>query len=600
MILVDLERAAARRPDRPLFEDLSLTVRTGDRLGVVGRNGTGKSTLLRALAGVDGPEEGTARRGRDVRVAFLPQRPALAPGDVRSSVGRHWEAAAILERLGMGELADADVATLSGGQAKRVALARVLVDEVDLLVLDEPTNHLDLDAIAWLEDRLARFRGGLVVVTHDRHVLDRVTTRILELDRGRGHLHDGGYASYLEAAAERVEREATAESVRRNLARSELAWLRRGAPARTRKPKARIAAATATVEGRSPSPDRPGDLDLAGGGQWGATPRLGDKVVELHGVGHHFGTRPPLFEGLEVDLGPGERLGLVGPNGSGKSTLLDVMAGRLIPSAGRVETGPTVRLGYYDQTGRDLDPAQRVRDAVAGPGGQPNWAQVRLMECFWFDTDAQWAPIGTLSGGEHRRLQLLLVLAGLPNVLLLDEPSNDLDLDTLRALEDHLDAWPGTVVVVSHDRAFLERTVEDVLVLDGRGRAALAPGGYAGYVAARSPARPRSTVVSTGGRPPAPSAGTAGGRDAPFAGSPVSVAARSKLRSPSTVRRLLGRADREMVEAAAERDRLVAELGSDIADHASLRQISRSLAGAEARLAQAEERWLALAEELGG
>ena len=599
MILVDLERASARRPDRALFEDLSLTVNTGDRLGVVGRNGGGKSTLLRALAGVDDPEEGTVRRGREVRVGFLAQRPDLPPGDVRSAVGAHWEAAAILERMGMGGLAGADVATLSGGQAKRVALARVLVDEVDLLVLDEPTNHLDLDAIAWLEDRLARFRGGLVVVTHDRHVLDRVSTRILELDRGRGYLHDGGYGAYLAAAAERAEREATAESVRRNLARAELAWLRRGAPARTRKPKARIASATAIVEGRGPATDRPGELDLAGGSEWSGTPRLGDKVVQLHGVGHRFGARPPLFEGLDLDLGPGDRLGVVGPNGSGKSTLLDLIAGRLVPWVGLVETGPTVRLGYYDQAGRDLDPAQRVRDAVAGPQRQPNWMQARLMERFWFDTDAQWAPVGTLSGGEQRRLQLLLVLAGMPNVLLLDEPSNDLDLDTLRALEDHLDAWPGTVVVVSHDRALLERTVEDVLVLDGQGGGALAPGGYAGYAAARTPVASGVSAPSVGDLAKVPSRAPArGGGAGPEGRRPVSSTDKIKVRSPSTLRRLLGRAERELAEAGEERDRLAAALAT-ATDHTSLSQLSRALAEAEARLTQVEERWLALAEELG-
>jgi ATP-binding cassette subfamily F protein uup len=598
VILVDLERVAARRPDRPLFEDLSLTLRSGDRLGVVGRNGTGKSTLLRALAGVEDPEEGTVRRGRDVRVGFLAQRPTLAPGDVRSAVGPHWEAAAILERMGMGGLVEADVATLSGGQAKRVALARVLVDEVNLLVLDEPTNHLDLDAIAWLEDRLARFRGGLVVVTHDRHVLDRVSTRILELDRGQGYLHGGGYATYLAAAAERAEQQATAESVRRNLARTELAWLRRGAPARTRKPKSRIESATAIVEGRGPTSDRPGNLDLAGAGQWDGTPRLGDKVVQLHGVGHRFGTNPVLFEDLELDLGPGDRLGLVGPNGSGKSTLLDVMAGRLTPSAGQVETGPTVRLGYYDQTGRDLDPSQRVRDAVAGPQRQPNWMQARLMERFWFDADAQWAPVGTLSGGEQRRMQLLLVLAGLPNVLLLDEPSNDLDLDTLRALEDHLDVWPGTVVVVSHDRALLERTVEDVLVLDGQGHGTLAPGGYAGYAATRTSLASRGTAPSVGDRPAALSSDeTPGGEPASGVASTAAAAAPARVRSPSTVRRLLARAERELAEAAADRDRVVTEL-SVATDHSALTQISQSLADAEAHLTQVEERWLALAEEL--
>ena len=597
MILVDLERVAARRPDRPLFEDLSLTVRTGDRLGVVGRNGTGKSTLLRAVAGVQPPEEGTVRKGREVRVGFLAQRPALPTGDVRSAVGAHWEAAAILERLGMGGLTGADVSTLSGGQAKRVALARVLVDEVDLLVLDEPTNHLDLDAIAWLEDRLARFRGGLVVVTHDRHVLDRVSTRILELDRGRGYLHDGGYGAYLAAAGERADQEATAKTVRRNLARAELAWLRRGAPARTRKPKARIAAATAIVEGRGPVQDRAGELDLAGGGQWGSTPRLGDKVVRLHGVVHAFGEGAPLFQGLDLDLGPGDRLGLVGPNGSGKSTLLDIVAGRLLPTMGTVELGPTVRLGYYDQTGRDLDPGQRVREAVAGSEAQPSWEQARLMERFWFDADAQWAPVGTLSGGEQRRLQLLLVLAAMPNVLLLDEPSNDLDLDTLRALEDHLDNWPGTVVVVSHDRAFLERTVEDVLILDGHGRAALGPGGYAGYAASRALAPgARGSAPPTGRRaPPSDPTSVTSTRTAASPNAP----APAKVRSPSTLRRLVGLAEREMADAGEERDRLVAELATAGADHTTLAEVAHALAGADERLARAEERWLALAEELG-
>ena len=602
MILVDAERVAARRPDRALFEDLSLTVRTGDRLGVVGRNGTGKSTLLRALAGVEAPEAGSVRHGRDVRVGFLAQRPELPAGDVRSAVGAHWEAAAILDRLGMGGLADADVATLSGGQAKRVALARVLVDEVDLLILDEPTNHLDLDAIAWLEDRLSRFRGGLVVVTHDRHVLDRVTTRVLELDRGRGYLHDGGYGAYLAAAAERGDREVTAEAVRRNLARAELAWLRRGAPARTRKPKARIAAATAVVEGRGPAPDRPGELDLGGGGHWGATPRLGDKVVRLAAVTHRFGPGPPLFADLELDLGPGDRLGLVGPNGSGKSTLLDVIAGRVAPVGGTVETGPTVRLGYYDQTGRDLEPTQRVREAVAGSRAQPTWEQARLMERFWFDADAQWAPVGTLSGGEQRRLQLLLVLAELPNVVLLDEPSNDLDLDTLRALEDHLDDWPGTVVVVSHDRAFLERTVEDVVVLDGAGGAMVVPGGYAGYARSLAPAGPRRRAPATGRRGPDPaSPDAAGGTPAPAV--PAVAPPRpspGRPRSPSTLRRLLGLAERELADASGERDRLVEALSGGTAGHAELAALAHAAAAAEDRLTRAEERWLALAEELGG
>ncbi|MDQ1515653.1 MAG: transport system ATP-binding/permease protein [Actinomycetota bacterium] len=657
-ILVDLERVTARRPDRPLFESLSLTISTGDRLGVVGVNGTGKSTLLRVLAGVGEPESGTVRRSRGLRVGFLDQQPVLPAGDVRAAVGAargmggvpptaaagaasDWEAAEILERLGMGGLAEADVATLSGGQAKRVALAQVLVEEVDLLILDEPTNHLDIDAIAWLEARLARFRGGLVLVTHDRHVLDRVTTRMLELDQGRGHVHDGGYASYLEARAERVEREAGAEAVRKNLARTELAWLRRGAPARTRKPKARIASATAIVEGGPGTPaGGSGPIDLVGAGSGAGarptpTPRLGDKVVTLHGGGHRFG-EPWLFRGLDVDLEPGGRLAIVGPNGSGKTTLLDILAGRLTPTEGRVETAGTVVLSYYDQTGRELDPAQRVREAVAGKAAQPGWEQVRLMERFRFDSDLQWATIATLSGGERRRLQLLLALTAFPNVLLLDEPTNDLDLDTLRALEDFLESWPGSLVVVSHDRALMERTAEEAIILDGHGGAAFAPGGYAQYEEARrrrtdpagtaagrdsGAARSGGGAATSGGRPGGPGhsspprgrsdgPATAGGRDTtpsvgsaapahPATGGTKGTPAPKKARSPSTLRRLIGLAEADMEKASAERDGLLADLAAAGNDHMALARIAETLAAAEARLSAAEERWLELSEELG-
>jgi len=606
-ILVDLERVSARRPDRPLFEELSLTIATGDRLGVVGINGTGKSTLLRVLAGAAVPESGVVRRGRGVRVGILDQQPALPPGSVRAAVGEGWEAAEILERLGMGGLAGADVATLSGGQAKRVALARVLVAEVDLLILDEPTNHLDIDAIAWLESRLAGFRGGLVLVTHDRHVLDRVTTRMLELDRGRAYTHDGGYASFLEARAVRVEQDAGAEAVRRNLARAELAWLRRGAPARTRKPKARIAAAKVIVEGGPPgAAGGTGPIDLGpggptgwtGGGGAGAkptpTPRLGDKVITLHGGGHRFGGDAGawLFRKLDVDLEPGGRLAVIGPNGSGKTTLLDILAGRLTPTEGRVETAGTVVLSYYDQTGRDLDPDQRVREAVAGKAAQPGWEQVRLMERFRFDSDLQWATIGTLSGGERRRLQLLLALTSFPNVLLLDEPTNDLDLDTLRALEDFLESWPGSLVIVSHDRALLERTAEEALILDGHGGAAHAPGGYAQYEEARRRRAETPEPRATPGRA-APSVGKAA---TPPAAGP---APEKKQRSPSTLRRLIGLAEAEMEKAAAERDGLLGELTAAGNDHVALARVAATLAAAEARLSAAEERWLELSEELG-
>jgi ABC transport system ATP-binding/permease protein len=593
MILVDLDGASASRPGRPLFEDLSLTVATGDRLGVVGQNGTGKSTLLRVITGQAAPDSGAVRRGRGVRVSWLEQRPELGSGRVRDIVALGlgqagpgsagapdmWEAEAVLDRIGLGAQLDAEVATLSGGQAKRVALARALVEPSDLLVLDEPTNHLDIDGIDWLEDRLAAYRGGLVLVTHDRHLLDRVTTRILELDRGRGYLHDGGYASFLEARVTREAQADDAESTRRNLARKELAWLRRGAPARSRKPKARIEAATAVVEGRREAPARVGIPDLHLG-----TPRLGDKVIEMHDVGFGFDAAAPrLLAGIELNLDNRERLGIVGANGMGKSTLLDLMAGRRQPTDGRIEVGPTVALGYYDQLGLTLDPAQRVRDAVTGGARVPDWRDAALLEQFWFSTDTQFAPIGLLSGGERRRLQLLLTLAARPNVLLLDEPTNDLDVDTLRVLEEFLEDWPGALVVVSHDRAFLERTVADVVVLDGSGSVGRRPGGYAAWEAERRAARAQPRVASARrDRDRAP-------RTARPTGAP---------RSASTVRQAIRQAEKDLARLERQRDRITEQVELARDDHQELARLGAELATVGAEIEAIEHRWLELSTEV--
>jgi len=589
VILVDLETVTMSRPGRPLFSDLSLTVSTGDRIGIVGLNGCGKSTLLSVLIGEQEPESGAVRRGRGVRIAALAQRPELPAGTVLAAVEaaaeQPWEAAAVLDHLGMSPLLDADITRLSGGQAKRVALARALVAESDLLVLDEPTNHLDIDAIAWLEERLAAYRGGLIMVTHDRHVLDRVTTRVLEIDRGQGYTHEGGYASYLEGRAEREDRAANTEATRRNLARKELAWLRRGAPARTSKPKARIEAATALIETRAEPAARSGIPDL-----WFGTPRLGDRVVELEGVAFGHNPDTPLFTGVDLALDPRERLGLVGPNGVGKSTLLDLIAGRLRPQAGTVERGSTVRIGYYDQVGVTLDPKQRVRDAVTGGHRIPDWQDAALLESFWFDGDAQWAPIELLSGGERRRLQLLLVLAAKPNVLLLDEPTNDLDVDTLRVLEEFLDDWPGALIVVSHDRAFLERTVADVMVIDGVARPGRRPGGYAKWEDERRAQRVRGRATSTPVRRTAPTpAPSAKGRSKPA----------TAPRSASTLRHLIKEADKLVLRLTKKRDALESEMAerATSASHTELADLGAQFATVSSELAAAEETWLALADE---
>ena len=389
----------------------------------------------------------------------------------------------MLDRLGLGgPLLEADVGALSMGQARRVALAVALSADADLLLLDEPTNHLDLDAAEWLEAELRRFRGGLVIVTHDRRLLDGVATHILELDRGRAHRHEGGYAGYLEARSARESSAGAAEAVRRNLARRELAWLRRGAPARTGKAKARMAKAKAIVESQPQAPTRRGPLAFDRSASGLVTPRLGSKVIELHGVDAGYEGAPTLVQSCDLLIGRSERLGVVGVNGVGKSTLLDVMAGQLAPLAGRVSVGPTVRIGYYDQRHRELDPRLRVYETVTAPGATPTGWEAAMLERFWFDADVQRSPVELLSGGERRRLQLVRILAAAPNVLLLDEPTNDLDLDTLRALEDFLDGWPGTVVAASHDRAFLDRVVDDVIVLDGSGKAGRWPGGHAAWL----------------------------------------------------------------------------------------------------------------------
>ena len=583
MILIDAEGLKASRPGRPLFEDVSITLSTGDRLGVVGLNGCGKSTLFRILSGELRPDAGVVRTGRGARIGVLPQLPVLPHGTVRDAVGGGWQGEAMLDKLGMGDMVEADTRELSGGQLKRVALARLLAGEWDCLILDEPTNHLDLDAIGFLEETLARFPGGLAIVTHDRHVLDRVTNRVLEIDRGHAYLHipagenaGSGYAAYLAARAEREENSATAEQVRKNAAKKELAWLRRGAPARTAKPKARIAAAEALIANKPDGPARQGELGLDLGSK-----RLGSKGIEMLGVGFTWPDGHEVLHAFDHALEPGDRLGIVGPNGAGKSTLLDMIAGRLTPTVGSIDIGKTVLVGYYDQLGKELDLSKRVRDVVAGDKGSPSVEDLNLMKRFWFDGDAQFAPLSTLSGGERRRLQLLLTLIEQPNVLLLDEPTNDLDLDTLRALEDYLDDWPGIVVVVSHDRAFIDRTVEEILALDGEGGAALVPGGVATWL------QQRSARVSTP-------------RSAPNQRSSSTKPAKQKSsRSPSTLNRLIANVEKDMTKRTTRQTALYQDIADAGNDHKKLAALGEELALLQTAIESLETQWLELTEELG-
>jgi ATP-binding cassette subfamily F protein uup len=516
---------------RPILENVSLGLDSDDRVGVVGANGSGKTTLLRLVAGQERPDAGRIILADGVSIGYLPQNPpsaaeatvleaVFAASDAKmkllldyeracgelaaegadgqralnrvSELARRLEASGaweletnartVLGRLGITDT-NARMGTLSGGQRKRVALAHALIERPGLLILDEPTNHLDAETISWLEDYLGRYRGALLLVTHDRYFLDRVTTRVLEVDGGAVQAFDGNYAYYLEKKEEQETARAVEGQKREMLIRRELAWLRRGAKARTRKSKSRVERAESLIA--QPKEATRAALDMSVG-----STRLGKKVLELRDVTKSYDGRV-LIGGFSRTLKPGERVGVIGPNGAGKTTLLEIIAGRVEPDAGSLDVGQTVRIGYYDQESRALDEQERVIDYIRAVAERVETADGsfitagQMLERFLFTGAMQYAPIAKLSGGERRRLYLLRVLMGAPNVLLLDEPTNDLDIQTLITLEDYLDGFPGNLIVVSHDRYFLDRTVEHIFRFEGGGSLREYPGNYSAFLEAR-------------------------------------------------------------------------------------------------------------------
>jgi ATP-binding cassette subfamily F protein uup len=494
--LVNLESVSKSFGVRALLDGVSLGVGDGDRIGVVGLNGGGKTTLLEVLAGLEPPDEGRVSQIRDLRMAVVTQRTELPEGStVRQAVidplgfdaEHEWAADArvrsILDGLGITALGlDSVVSTMSGGERRRVALAATLVQELDLVVLDEPTNHLDVEGVRWLAEHLLARKCALVVVTHDRWFLDTVCTRTWEVVGGRVEQYEGGYADWTFARAERARLSDTLEEKRRNLARKELAWLRRGAPARTSKPRYRIEAAEALISD-VPAPRDTVEL-LAF-----AKRRLGRTVIELENTTLSVGDRT-LVDDLTWRIGPGDRIGLVGVNGSGKTTLLRLLAGEREPESGKRIEGQTVKLAHLSQELNDLDGDLRVLEAIEEVArrvvlGKQEMSASQLAERFGFPSQKQWTPVSDLSGGERRRLQLARLLMAEPNVLLLDEPTNDLDIDTLQQLEDLLDSWPGTLVVISHDRYLVERVCDQVVALFGDGGLTDLPGGIEEYLQRR-------------------------------------------------------------------------------------------------------------------
>jgi ATP-binding cassette subfamily F protein uup len=566
-ILIDLTDITLEGDERDLLDGLSLTVSSGDRIGVVGINGAGKSSLLKILAGSLRPSTGFVRRGQGTQVGFLRQIPALPRGTVRSAVGSGWQIDAALDRLGMLGAQGADTEQLSGGQLKRVALATLFAEPADVLILDEPTNHLDLDAIEWLERQIMGFPGAIVLVSHDRFLLDKVTTRMVEIDRGKTYVHAGGYSKLLEAQADREQQAASAEQTRRNLARTELAWLRRGVKARSTKPQARIDAAQRLLAARPDAAAREGELRLDM-----EAPRLGSTVIKVHNGAFSYPGGAGILRDVHLDLSPGERIGIVGPNGAGKSTLLDLLAGQIEPTVGTVKQGSSVVTSYFEQDGDGIDLELTVQELVAGPKGIPGSpSDVTLMKHFWFGGSLPFSKARDLSGGERRRLQLLLALAARPNVLFLDEPTNDLDLETIRLLEEFLSRWPGTLVVASHDRTFLSRSTDRLIEVRSDGTIAEIPGGIDAWIAR--------------------SAGT-GTEDA--GASEATTAARGPGDAPRG--RLLRDTEKEIGRLERRSVTLTKKILASGDDYLEQRALDLQLKDVRRALAAAEDRWLALSD----
>lgn len=489
MNLVTAEHLTKSYTERLLFDDTDFAVNEGEKIGVIGINGTGKSTLLRLVTGLEEPDQGTVTRGRNLDIRYLPQNPKFTPKDtvlqsiVRDNEGHEhpWDlesqAKTMLTKVGIFDF-DQEVGTLSGGQRKRVALVSALMSDTDLLILDEPTNHLDSQMAEWLEDYLKRFRGAIVMITHDRYFLDSVTNRIVELDKGKLYSYQANYEGYLKLKAERLDMAAAAERKRQSILKVELAWMRRGARARSTKQKAHIQRYEALRDQKPPEADKAVEMESV-------SSRLGRTTVEIQGLSKAYGDKVLVRDFSYIFL-KDDRIGIIGPNGSGKSTLMKMIAGWTEPDDGVINMGQTVKLGYFSQENEAMDESLKVIDYIKNVGeyvktrdGSVSASQ--MLERFLFPPSVQYTVISRLSGGEKRRLYLLRILMEAPNVLLLDEPTNDLDIQTLTILEDYLDQFEGIVVAVSHDRYFLDRIVKRIFAFEGQGKVSQYEGGYTDY-----------------------------------------------------------------------------------------------------------------------
>ena len=600
MNVLNLEHISKTYGEKVIFDDISCGIHQGDKIGIIGINGTGKTTFLRILAGLEEADEGQVITQNGLRITYLPQHPEfpegatilsyVTQGQKEQSWNPETEAHMVLNKLGI-EDHEEEIAHLSGGQKKRVALAAVLVNPTDVLILDEPTNHLDNEMASWLEDYLNRFKGVVIMVTHDRYFLDRVTNKILEISHGKIYTYEAKYSDFLEMKAQREEMEMASERKKQSILRMEIEWAKRGCRARSTKQRARLDRLEAMKNSTAPVRDKNVEIDSV-------ETRMGKKTIELHHISKCFEDKVCIRDFDYIVL-KNQRLGIIGPNGCGKSTLLKIIAGILEPDSGSVEIGDTIKIGYFSQEIEDMNSSQRVIDYIKDvaefiPTKDVLISASKLLEQFLFDPAMQYAPIEKLSGGEKKRLYLLKVLAAAPNVLLLDEITNDIDIPTLTILEDYLDSFAGIVIAVSHDRYFLDNLADRIFEFDREGNLTQYEGGYTDYLEAkkhREGMNPDETAAIK----------TSSGKNTTEESKEEKASVKtwkqnrpSKLKFSYKEQREYETIDDDIAALEAKIEKLDADIMANATNSGKLNELTQEKEAAEAELEEKMERWVYL------
>lgn len=597
MNILNLEHISKTYGDKIIFDDISCGIHQGDKIGIIGINGTGKTTFLKILAGIEEADAGQVISQNGLRITYLPQHPAfpanstilsyVTQGQLEQSWNPETEARMILNKLGIADHEE-EIDHLSGGQKKRVALAAVLANPTDVLILDEPTNHLDNEMASWLEDYLKRFKGVVIMVTHDRYFLDRVTNKILEISHGKLYSYDAKYSDFLEMKAQREEMEMASERKKQSILRMEIEWAKRGCRARSTKQRARLDRLEAMKNSSAPVRDKNVEIDSV-------ETRMGKKTIELHHISKSFDNKTCIRDFDYIVL-KNQRLGIIGPNGCGKSTLLKIIAGITAPDSGTVEIGDTIKLGYFSQEIEDMNTSQRVIDYIKDiaefiPTKDGLISAAKLLEQFLFDSAMQYAPIEKLSGGEKKRLYLLKILAAAPNVLLLDEITNDIDIPTLTILEDYLDSFAGIVIAVSHDRYFLDNLADRIFEFDGNGNLTQYEGGYSDYLLAKKRSEDsvlENTITASAGRQAGETSTEKASAKTWKQNRPV------KLKFTFKEQKEYETIDDDIASLESKIEKLDADIMANATNSGKLNELTQMKAQAEAELEEKMERWIYL------